>query len=55
MFHQLKINEPLIDCLGNGKRSIALNLKSNDGVKIFEKLCQHSDVVLDPYRPGNFI
>ncbi|XP_011505838.1 PREDICTED: alpha-methylacyl-CoA racemase [Ceratosolen solmsi marchali] len=47
-----KFDEPSLDCLGNGKRSIALNLKSEKGAKIFERLCDESDVILDPYRSG---
>lgn len=47
-----KIQTPLLDCLGNGKRSIALNLKSKKGVAIFKKLSDHSDVVIDTYRKG---
>lgn len=41
-----------MDCLGNGKQSIALNLKAQKGLKVFEKLCKTSDVLLDTYRPG---
>lgn len=41
-----------LDCLGNGKKSIALNLKHKDGVHIFRKLCNRSDVLLEPFRPG---
>ncbi|XP_043578614.1 alpha-methylacyl-CoA racemase [Bombus pyrosoma] len=41
-----------IDCLGHGKRSIALNLKVYEGSNIFRKLINQSDVLIDPYRPG---
>ncbi|KAK0172382.1 hypothetical protein PV328_005706 [Microctonus aethiopoides] len=40
------------DVLGNGKRSIALNLKSEKGAEIFKKLSDNSDVVIDPFRKG---
>ncbi|XP_036148789.1 alpha-methylacyl-CoA racemase-like [Monomorium pharaonis] len=42
----------LKDCLGNGKRSIALNLKSEKGINIFKKLSDESDVIIDTYRRG---
>ncbi|XP_058802681.1 alpha-methylacyl-CoA racemase isoform X2 [Phymastichus coffea] len=41
-----------LDSLGNGKRSIAINLKSTKGVDIFKRLCNQCDVVIDPYRKG---
>nr|XP_012147228.1 PREDICTED: SWI/SNF-related matrix-associated actin-dependent regulator of chromatin subfamily A-like protein 1 isoform X2 [Megachile rotundata] len=41
-----------IDSLGNGKRSIALNLKNHEGINIFKKLSNQSDVLIDPFRPG---
>ncbi|GLV41791.1 Alpha-methylacyl-CoA racemase [Carabus blaptoides fortunei] len=40
------------DCLGNGKQSLAVNLKHEKGVEIFKKLCITSDIVLDTYRAG---
>ncbi|XP_041970732.1 alpha-methylacyl-CoA racemase [Aricia agestis] len=40
------------DTLSNGKRSIAINLKSSDGVKILKSLCNNADVLIDTYRPG---
>ncbi|KAK0179488.1 hypothetical protein PV327_005235 [Microctonus hyperodae] len=40
------------DVLGNGKRSIALNLKGEKGAEIFRKLSDNSDVVIDPFRKG---
>ena len=41
-----------LDTQGRGKRSVALNLKTPDGVAILKKLCVQSDVVLEPYRKG---
>ncbi|MFC7517378.1 CaiB/BaiF CoA transferase family protein [Herbaspirillum sp. GCM10030257] len=35
-----------------GKRSIALNLKSAAGKKVFARLVQQTDVVLENFRPG---
>ncbi|XP_033229444.1 alpha-methylacyl-CoA racemase [Belonocnema kinseyi] len=40
------------DCLGNGKRSIVLNLKSEQGAEILKKLTSKSDVIIDPFRRG---
>lgn len=48
----LQIGSQMFDCLGNGKRSIALNLKSEEGVKVFKKLSDESDVIIDTYRRG---
>ena len=41
-----------MDVLANGKRSIALNLKSNDGREVFKRLSNQSDVIIDPFRRG---
>lgn len=46
---------PDLDPLGNGKRSIALNLKSQKGINIFKKLTNECDVLIDPYRKGKSI
>jgi len=35
-----------------GKRSITVNLKSDDGARVFERLLQTSDVLLENMRPG---
>lgn len=35
-----------------GKRSITVNLKSAEGARVFERLIQHSDVLLENMRPG---
>ena len=34
------------------KRSIALNLKSKDGIKIVKKIIDSSDVLIEGFRPG---
>lgn len=41
-----------MDTQARGKRSIALNLKTEQGVALLRKLCLQSDVVLEPYRKG---
>lgn len=47
-----KIGAPPFDTMGHGKRSIALNLKSEEGISIFKKLSNQSDVIIDTYRKG---
>ena len=37
--------------LHRNKRSIAINLKEPDGLKIFFKLAESADVVIENYRP----
>ncbi|XP_053304118.1 alpha-methylacyl-CoA racemase [Spea bombifrons] len=41
-----------IDTMGRGKKSIALNLKSPEGVGVLKKLCKTSDVLIEPFRHG---
>ncbi|XP_056146967.1 alpha-methylacyl-CoA racemase [Lampris incognitus] len=41
-----------VDTQARGKRSVALNLKTAEGVAVLKKLCLGSDVVLEPYRKG---
>lgn len=41
-----------VDTQARGKKSVAINLKTSEGVAVLKKLCAHSDVVLEPYRKG---
>ncbi|XP_045922063.1 alpha-methylacyl-CoA racemase [Micropterus dolomieu] len=41
-----------LDTQGRGKQSVAINLKTSEGVSVLRKLCVQSDVVLEPYRKG---
>ncbi|XP_076613416.1 alpha-methylacyl-CoA racemase [Chaetodon auriga] len=41
-----------LDTQGRGKQSVAINLKTSEGVALLRKLCVQSDVVLEPYRKG---
>lgn len=43
---------PYFNALNRNKRSVALNLKSNEGKKIFMKLAKNVDVVIEGFRPG---
>ncbi|KAK4879235.1 hypothetical protein RN001_007381 [Aquatica leii] len=40
------------DCTGNGKMSIAVNLKNEDGINIIKKLSKKADVLIEPFRTG---
>jgi len=40
------------DVTGRGKKSIALNLKTTEGVEIVKTLCLSSDVLIEGFRPG---
>jgi crotonobetainyl-CoA:carnitine CoA-transferase CaiB-like acyl-CoA transferase len=42
----------LFAAYNHGKRSIALNLKHPDGIKIVHELCKEADVIVENYRPG---
>ncbi len=45
-------NSTFFAALNRNKRSVTLNLKSEEGKKIFLDLVKQSDVVLSNYRPG---
>ncbi|MFT4565634.1 MAG: alpha-methylacyl-CoA racemase [Saprospiraceae bacterium] len=40
------------DCSRRGKRSIAINLKTEDGVETLLKLVEKADVIFEGFRPG---
>jgi len=42
----------LFHALNRGKRSVALDLKSREGVDLFQKLLKGADVVVESFRPG---
>ncbi len=42
----------LPDCSRRGKRSIALNLKNEEGVAILLKLVEQADILFEGFRPG---
>jgi len=47
--------QPSPDCLGRGKMSIAVNLKRKEGADVVKKLCNNADVLIEPFRVGQFI
>ena len=49
---RLSHNNVAQDVLSRGKRSIALDWKSEDGLEVVKQLIRGADVVLDPFRPG---
>ncbi|RKP24370.1 alpha-methylacyl-CoA racemase [Syncephalis pseudoplumigaleata] len=40
------------DVLTRGKRSLAVDIKSADGVALVRRLVQQADVLIEPFRPG---
>ena len=47
-----RIGAASFDHLARGKRSLAVNLKSSEGVDTVLRLVDGADVLLEPYRPG---
>ena len=43
---------PYFSALNRNKKSIALNLKTNEGKEIFIKLAKNADVIIEGFRPG---
>lgn len=41
-----------IDCLGQGKTTLPLNIKNPKAQNILRKLVTKSDVLIEPFRPG---
>jgi alpha-methylacyl-CoA racemase len=44
--------DPRLDVLGRGRRSIAVDLKSERGVEVVLRLAEDADVMLEGFRPG---
>ncbi|XP_065163479.1 alpha-methylacyl-CoA racemase [Atheta coriaria] len=42
----------MVDILGNGKKTIALDLKKSEAIKVIKQLSNQSDVLIDPFRAG---
>ena len=40
------------DCLGRGKRSIALDLKNPDGLAVVRRLAENAEALIEGFRPG---
>ena len=47
-----RAQKPSLDCSRRGKRSIALNLKSEEGVEALLKLVETADALFEGFRPG---
>ncbi|CAJ0951219.1 unnamed protein product [Ranitomeya imitator] len=43
------------DAMARGKRSIALNLKTPQGIGVLKTLCKQSDVLIEPFRHGKLL
>ncbi|PQE22838.1 alpha-methylacyl- racemase protein [Rutstroemia sp. NJR-2017a BBW] len=50
--HSTSIPPPTPDLLTRHKSSIAVDLKSPAGVDFIKSLVSHTDIVIDPFRPG---
>jgi alpha-methylacyl-CoA racemase len=48
----LAVGDPRAEVLNRGRRSIALDLKTEDGLATAWRLIEGADVLVDPYRPG---
>ena len=47
-----KRKDRINDVLTRGRKSIALDLKSNDGKEVVLQLCESSDAIFEGFRPG---
>lgn len=47
-----RIIENPLDCLGKGKRTIAIDIKNVKGQELVQKLSKNCDVLIEPFRPG---
>jgi len=45
-------DQPALDFLARGRRSVALDLKHSDGVETLLRMVEKSDVLLEGFRPG---
>lgn len=43
---------PSFNAVNRGKRSLVVNLKLSDGQRLFKRLAQSSDILVENYRPG---
>lgn len=43
---------PSFNAVNRGKRSLVLNLKTDDGQHLFKQLARSSDILIENYRPG---
>jgi alpha-methylacyl-CoA racemase len=44
--------QPPIDLLGRGRRSVGVDLKHPEGAEVVLRLAEHSDVLIEGFRPG---
>jgi len=51
-FENVNGKNPYFLALNRNKKSLALNLKTDEGKKIFMKLAKNADVVIEGFRPG---
>lgn len=50
--HDEQRDEPPIDVLARGRRSLAIDLKNPDGVEVLLRVIEKSDALIEGFRPG---
>src|SRR5437867_6202080 len=45
-------DSPSFNAVNRGKRSVVLNLKSDEGREVFARLARSTDILIENYRPG---
>src|ERR1700681_3309394 len=45
-------DSPSFNAVNRGKRSVALNLKADEGRAVFTRLARSTDILIENYRPG---
>lgn len=51
-FFSSQLGGQIPDTLAHGKESIAINIKSKQGIELIKKLSSKSDVLIEPFRKG---
>jgi crotonobetainyl-CoA:carnitine CoA-transferase CaiB-like acyl-CoA transferase len=51
-FEKIGEKSPYFEALNRNKKSVAINLKTNEGKKIFYELAKNADVIIEGFRPG---
>lgn len=51
-FLQRNVLLKVTDYLNCGKKSICIDLKQLEGIKIVKKLATNADIIIEPFRPG---
>ncbi len=49
---QMRLHPTMFSATCRGKRSIAIDLRSDKGIEVCRKIAEQSDVVVEGFRPG---